>query len=324
MNRNKSNGLVRNIIATVAYYDAFEYPLTAFEIWKYLIDADYFEDKREGSAPLGEVVKKLAEMTGSTLNPGPVEFYRGFYFLRGRKRYAAKRILKSKQTMLKIKKLKKIIRLLRFVPFVRMIGLTGRMAMKNVTARSDWDVLVVLKGGRIWTGRTIVTFFLQFIGKRRHREKVRNRICLNYFVTDDSLKIKTKDLFSASEYYFMVPLFDAGRVHHSFQLKNSWIKKFKPNYQIADIENMNLSGDSRFSKAVRAVLEKIFGWDFLEKRLERWEKEKIKRNPKTHRTGSMIEAASDALVFLPEPKGPKIFDKFKENMKKISCSGGSI
>ena len=38
---------------------------------------------------------------------------------------------------------------LRFVPFVRMIGVTGGLAMKNANAKSDWDLLLVIKYGKI-------------------------------------------------------------------------------------------------------------------------------------------------------------------------------
>jgi hypothetical protein len=77
--------------------------------------------------------------------------------------------------------------------------------MKHGERGSDWDMFVVLRAGRMFLGRTILTGFLHLIGKRRHGKWVSNRACLNYFVTDDSLEIGTKDLFSAHEYRFSYP-----------------------------------------------------------------------------------------------------------------------
>ena len=42
--------------------------------------------------------------------------------------------------------------------------------------------------------------------------------------------------------------------------------------------------------------------------------EKIARNPKTHLSGSIIEANDEALVFLPEPQGKEIYEKCREKL----------
>jgi hypothetical protein len=42
-------------------------------------------------------------------------------------------------------------------------------------------------------------------------------------------------------------------------------------------------------------------------------------NPKTHQEGSMVYANDDALVFLPSPHGPQVFEKFKEKIEQLSA-----
>ncbi|HAV11278.1 MAG TPA: hypothetical protein DCX32_01915 [Candidatus Moranbacteria bacterium] len=308
-----SKEISKNILATVAYYDVFSYPLTSFEIWKYLMRSDYYEKSSHGEASLHQILHELKQDPLIRF----VEEYNGFYFLKGKKDLVSKRIESVKISFSKAKRLRSVISLLRFVPFVRMVGITGRLAMKSARPKSDWDLLVVLGSGHIWMGRTLVTLVSHFIGKRRYGKKIQDRVCLNYFITDSSLEISTKDLYSANEYFFMQPVFGF-EVFRKFQLQNRWISAIKPNYMPSEINPVNMVQDSFFSKSVRSVGEALLGASFLEDILRKLEKRKIMRNPKTHQEGSLIQASDEALVFLPELKGPKVFDEFKKKIEDLS------
>jgi hypothetical protein len=306
----------KNILATICYYDCLNYPLTSFETWKYLIQADYC-NINEGDSDIVSLAEVVAYLENEELRR-LVDFDRGFYFLRGRNEIVDRRLRGNKTAILKTKKMRKFIWFLRFVPFVRMIGVTGRLAMKTAQSQSDWDLLVVLRGGRIWTGRTFFTVATHILGKRRYGKKIRNRFCLNYFVTDKTLEITNKDLFSANEYFFMFPIFDSGNIFEKFQNANMWIKKFHPNYYLVKKDNYMIMKDGWLSSGMRKILEKIFDWNWLEKFLADTERKKIMNNPKTGQEGSLIEASDRALVFLPQPQGPKIFERFKKNLSKVN------
>lgn len=305
--------LHKYILATVVYYDGFSYPLTAFEIWKYLIRINYSSDfDNSVKFELGQVVGALQSEVFSKY----LENCNGFYFLKGRNEIVGTRIKNQKISAGKFGRLFRVAYWLRFIPFVRMIGVTGGLAMKNAHSKSDWDLLIVTAGGHIWTGRTLVTLFAHLIGKRRYGKKIINRVCLNYFVTDSSLEVLTKDLFSASEYMFMIPLFGQD-TYHRFQIKNQWIKNLKPNYDLQEIPQMNVIGDDFFSKKVRSIGEFLLKGSLIEEFLKRIEKQRISNNPKTHQEGSLVYAENDALVFLPVPHGPVIFEKFKEKIEHL-------
>ena len=324
-----ADSLPKNILSTIIYYDVLDYPLTSFEIWKYLIihnvEPAYRTGRREtqnddNKCSLADIIKELENEEVKKY----IEEYRGFYFLKGRIDLVEQRIKRNKISASKLKRLRRAVWLLRFVPYVRMIAVTGTLAMKNAEKPSDWDLLIVLEKGKIWTGRTLVTAAVQLIGKRRYGEKIKNRICLNYFITTSSLEIRTKDLFSANEYYFLFSLFDSGSYYNKFQLKNSWIRDFKPNYQLNEVISPKTLRDSGISLIIRNILEKILnlpagrqGFDFLENYLRKWEKGKIERNPKTQKVGSFIEATDEALIFLPEPQGPKVFEEFKRKLADL-------
>ena len=198
-----------------------------------------------------------------------------------------------------------------------MIGMTGALAMKNAKEKSDLDIFLVFKNGKIWTGRTLATMFLHIIGKRRYDKKIIDRVCLNFFVTDESLEVITKDLFSASEYMFLFPLY-GWKTYERFQIKNQWIKSMKPNYALCEIPPLKILEDSHLTKIIRIMGEIILSASWIENSLRKIEKKRIMRNPKTHQEGSMVYADDNALVFLPEPHGPKAFEQFKEKIEQLS------
>ena len=293
-----------------------EFPMTPFEIWKNLIRSDYstVQKSKAQSAGIEDVIKILYE---KKLSPF-LEHDRGFYYLKGRNELVAKRIAKQKLSSLKIKKLIKIINWLQYVPFVRMVCVTGALAMKQAHSKSDWDLLIAIKEGRIWTGRTLVTVATQLFGRRRYGKNVSDRICLNYFISENRLEIMTKDLFSANEYMFMFPLSGWDNFKH-FQLRNIWISSMKPAYFPGILPSRHLLEKNVFLLKIQKAGEMFFGWDWLESVLKKIEKQRIINNPKTKQEGSLVYAGDDALIFLPDPHGPKVFEKFKHNVSKLGA-----
>jgi len=292
-----------SILNTIIYYDILSYPLTSFEIWKYLI--------AENSCRLGDVVEALENREIKK----HIEEFQGFYFLKGRKVLVERRIQNDKNSIMKYKIAEKVTGWLQFVPFVRMVAVTGTLAMKNSEKDSDIDFLVVLEKGRIFTGRLFVTLAVHLLGLRRYGNKIQDRICLNYFITTGSLEIKRQDLFAANEYSFIYPLFGFDVYWKFGEANKGWIKKYKPNFEYGGLKPAKyFVGIKPLQKNIQRPLESLINL-FWGDRIEAWLKEKqiekIKRNPLTYKKGGYVEASDDNLVFLPEPQGEKIFQKFR-------------
>lgn len=299
--------LRKAVLTTLAYYDALEYPLTEFEVWKHLI-----ADKGDGTSDAPALGQVAAAIDG-LVESGATLCINGFIVLPGREALILERIRGEKYAVGKIKRAARLIWRIAWVPFIRMIALTGSLSMKRGDHDSDWDLFVVLSKGAIWRGRTLLSLVLQLIGKRRHGRYIENRACLNHFVTDGSLEIAMQDYFSASEYRFMYTFL--GRdTERRFELVNRWIARIKPNYQPTEIPNLWLHEASPAVLKVRALLEQLVSWSGWEGMLSRWQKKKIERNPKSQTPGAFIVANDEALIFLPHPKGPVIFDRFKERL----------
>ena len=305
-----SSNLSKHILATLTYYDVMDYPMTSFEVWKHLL---IISGEEEEKYSLEDVILELG---GDNLRR-LISMDRGFYFIKDRTGLAAQRIKRNKISEQKFKKLLRMARILRFFPYIRIIGVAGSMAMKNAEAKSDFDFFIVFKKGKIFTGRILVTFFLQLLGRRRFGKKITDRICLNHFLTDDYV-ISGQDAFSANDYSFMVPIYGFSEFK-KLQEKNLWIKRYKPNFFI-EIRNLKKIKNTFYSKKIKHLLEKGLNIDILEAKLRDWQMKRIKNNPKTSQMGSMIISNDDELAFWPnyENQGPKIFSRFKDRLDKIS------
>lgn len=305
--------LTKNIIATLAYYDVMEYPLTVFEAWKHFLAVENEVDRDQVTlASVHEVLSML-------VREGRVHMDRGFYFLPDRVGLVDRRLAEGKVSVSRLRRVQRLVWILRFLPFIRMIGVTGSLAMEKGERDSDWDLLIVLKKDRIFTGRAIVTLFLHIIGKRRHGRKTRNRACLNYFLTDESLEIGTKDLYSAHEYRFLIPFF-GWPTYRKFEMTNRWIVRFQPQFFLTEKPSLFLVPDGRKARACREFFERVLGRDVIEKYLRRWQQQKIANNPLSKLEASHIEATNRALIFLPRPRGPKTFVAFRDRLAALRLS----
>ena len=298
------DNLSKNIISTLTYYDVLNYPMTSFEIWKYMINS---QEPRGGSCSLAEIIEELKkERTRKN-----IEECQGFYFLKGKRSLVEQRIERNKVSNRKIKKARRIVFWLRLVPFMEMIAVAGRVGAKNAQSGSDIDLLIVFKHGKIFIGRFLSTILIHLLGQRRHKNKIVDRICLNHFLTD-KFNISIQDLYSSHNYIFIVPLYN-GKFFNELLQRNQWIKEYRSNSYFLE-SNIKEIKDSWFSNRIRKFLEFIFNSSWLEKILKNWQVKKIKNNPLTQKRGGMIIYNDFELSFWPdfENQGPKIFEEFKQ------------
>lgn len=302
--------LQKAVLATIAYYDALEYPVTEFEVWKHLLTPE-----GEGAlAPVSllAVIQSLNELAAT----GRIIATDGFYTLAERQKLIVERLRLEKEAVTKLKRASRLMRWCGWVPFVRMLAITGSLSMKRGDKGSDWDFFVVLSDGAIWTGRLLLTAWLELLGQRRHGKEVRDRACLNCYVTDRHMEIPLRDLYSSHEYRFMYPVIGLS-TFRSFEIANRWIHRYRPHFSLTEIGPLFARPFSSQLLRLQRFLERLFPLAWLEPRLAQFQKKKIERNPKTQIVGSFIEASDQALIFLPEPKGPQIFERFKERLSHL-------
>lgn len=301
--------LSKFVLATIVYYDTLEYPMTAFETWKHLLIPD-------GATDFSKVSLCAVEQALDALQVrGYITKQSGFWILPQREQLIFLRIQREKYAVQKLKRAAKLIRWCSWVPFIRMIALTGSLSMKQGDRSSDWDLLVVLKGGAIWTGRFLLTLWLTLLGRRRHGKYITDRACLNCYLTDSALEVPLKDVFSSHEYRFLYPIVGKD-TFRTFELANRWIARYRPHFFPTEVSSLFLLPTQKWIEKCQYFLERLLTHQWLEAYLCQYQRKRIEQNPKTRLPGGFILASEEALVFLPEPKGPKVFEAFKKRLSE--------
>ena len=217
---------------TLAFFSLSNYPLTAFEIHKWLYRKDQIKATNVSERiSLAEVYEALRQMSGF------VEEKDGFFFLPGHSRDVAQRLRIYFDNQKKVKRGQLAARLISFFPFWRLAAITNTVAQENSRPTSDIDWLVVVKEGRLWTARFLLTLWLSLFGLRRHGKKVANRICLSFFITENNLNLAPLALNDGDIYltYWptkIIPLLNAQETLEKFFRANFWVREYLPNFNL--------------------------------------------------------------------------------------------
>lgn len=306
-----SNQLQKSILFTVAYFSALDYTLTPFELWRNLFAKGGLCEKVSYKEVLDELGKEplVSKLFQS----------KGFVVLAKEGHLIEDRLKKQKLSLSKIRKIKTWTKVLSAIPYIRGIFLTGTLSMKNGSKKSDWDIFVVLAKNRIWVGRLFLSVVLQILGKRRHREKISERFCLNHYVTENGLILEEHNEFCSNFVSFSLPIFGE-ELHRKYLNHNQqWISLQKPNWDKEEVLNGTVSVGDGFS-GLRDFLENFLEKTGLGKGLNSLAKKymikKIQNNPNTRIEGADIRYNDLALVFLPKPHRTEVLQKTLEKLTK--------
>ncbi len=328
--------LEKSIIATICYYDTLDYPLTGFEIYKYLVTPSFSPPYQEGVRGGGVNVSFnniLNALENNSELKKIIQEKNGFYFLQGKEKILPQRIKRQKLADQKWKKARKIIWLLQIIPYLRMIAVSGSLALENTRKNSDIDLLIVTKAGRIWTCRTLITILITLLGKKHYKGKTRDRICLNHYITDKSLRIPFESLYNAQTYARLVNVYEfflplaKGEIKRGyfqqFQKENLWVKNYLVFWLNIKAGNLRMIKKNKtlisFAKFSETVLDNLIG-NQIENTLGKWQEKRIKADPLFKKPGGRITADKNQLEFHPESHEVRIVKNFNQKMRDLELS----
>ena len=324
--------LEKQILATVVYYNILDYPLTCFEIFLYLV-----ESKRQLNSEF-QIYNSQFLILNSLNTSKYLKKYLGqkygFYFLNIETRHflasankkidiVQQRLERKKLADWKWKKARKIFWIMQIIPFMKMVLVSGSLAFGNSKDESDIDVIIIAKKGRIWTVRAFATLLTCILGVRRHSKITKNKICLNHYITDQSLKIPFESLYNAQSYVHLVNVYrsqEDERLFKEFQKENKWIKKYVENYEVSELENFRGIRRNKILGFISKIFEIILSGKhgiYLEKKLSEIQSRKIKNNPLYEKAGGRITANDNQLEFHPNSHEARIIPKFNQWTKKL-------
>jgi predicted nucleotidyltransferase len=303
--------LPQSVLATLAYVDQFDYPLTAAEIWRFLF-------RPEHEATQDEVNKALAEL----MSQGKIDREGDWYMLNGRRAIAETRKQRAELSRKKWRRAKSAAEFLRLVPFVRGVFVCNSVAIDNGKKESDVDIVVIIKGGRMFIARFAVTAIVQLMGLRRHGTKIADRVCLSFYVTDDaldfaSLRLQPEDPQLAFWVATFVPLINRDHIFQRVREANAWVLEYFPNAFSVGPRDEQLAEDQLLN-TVRAFFENAFGGSLgepLESSARSMQMKRMQRNKHSRQNDASTDVViSDTLLKYHER------DRRAENREHLEAS----
>lgn len=299
--------LKESILKTIAYFDLFDFPLTAEEIKEYLFRYD---------KPLH--IKEVKGTLSLMCEEGVIEELKDYF------------ILKDRSQILETRKARKFIaeklwnrvnlygQYIRAVPFVQMIAVCNNLAYDNPNQESDIDLFIVIKPKRMWIARLIISLILQFYGVRRHGDKIKGRFCLSFFVTTNKLnmrylQMKPLDPYLAYWTKFLCPIYGED-IYEKFKKENeTWIdEKYGLKFSDDSKKHMYIGKNEN-------VLKKFFEWllggcigDLIEGLLKKSFKKRTLRKMKKLGPEANVIVSDDMLKFHNHDKRKEYYEKWRK------------
>ncbi len=200
--------LKRKIKEILAFFDLFDYPLTSLEIKQYL----------DGQFSLQEIIFLLDKLED-------VSKKQGFIFLPGRDDIINVRKKRYNYTKRKLKRAKHFSFLFSLCPFVQLILLGNSLGSYNLRDGSDIDFVIISKSKRLWLTRLYCAGLAAILNSRPKRGDKRDKICLSFYISADSLNLDNLQLKPKDPYFFywlrsLIVLYNKNKTYERFLQAN--------------------------------------------------------------------------------------------------------
>lgn len=233
-----TSDLAQSFIRKLIYFDIFSHPLTAKEIFEYC-DLPAV-DRKEGLRILKEL--KNRNLLGCES---------GYYYLGNDSYKVVRRLEGNLLASLRMKDARKYAAIAATFPFVRAVFISGSLSKMVMKQDSDIDFFIITEPGKLWVCRALLTMYKKLLLGNSHRN-----FCLNYFIDSNNLEIPDKNIFTATEIAFLIPMYNYS-LYQAFMEKNAWIRSEFPNFKMRSCETDIHPG--RAKKAIEKVFDNGLG-----------------------------------------------------------------
>lgn len=173
----------------------------------------------------------------------------------------------------------------RHIPFIEFVFGSGSLAVGNVDEQSDFDVLIGVRQGRIFTARFVAAIFFGLFGWRRskmdHSVAASDKVCLNHFVTPQSYACSfEKNEYWQKMYQGLAPVYGSEKaIQNFFDSNRGWLKG--ESRWAGDLRHLHKT-PSTFKKILEKMLSGRLG-NWAEQQLKAYQVRRIERGlPKEH------------------------------------------
>lgn len=293
------------ILNVVAFFDIFNYPMTAFEIWFYLgIKCSY-----------ADVLEWLKHIKLSKKN--------GFYYLPNRESAIEARQDKYNYTDKKFKKAKLLCRIFKFIPWIKMIAIANIIGANNLREGSDIDLFIITKKNRIWISRFFCVSLTKLLNLRPKPGQEKDTICLSFYKSEEDLNISNLMIDNLDIYFIywlagLQPIYDIDNSYENFISANSWIFNCLPNWQSAHITKRRIV-KPMVGNTYSDIVDLLIGG--LEKELKKFQLKILPRKmQKIINKDTRIVVNKSTIKLHIKDRRQKYRELHYKNYKKIKCS----
>jgi len=138
----------KDILATLAYFNMFEYPLKKNEIFIFLGHCnDYHE---------------FEQALNNLLSDSAIFKIGDFYSLQNDFEIAMRRYRGNEKAILMLKKAEKAATIIAAFPFVKGVAVSGSLSKYFADDQSDIDFFIITTSNRLWIARSFLHIFKKY------------------------------------------------------------------------------------------------------------------------------------------------------------------
>lgn len=243
--------LSRAIVSTLLYYDIWDHPLTAQELFAFLPVNSLTQD--EFRMRLGEAVSR-----------GRIQHHGGYYYVSQKAADVVRQRIDRERHARRMWFFARLsAQIIKRFPFVRGVMVSGDLSKNSTGRSSDVDFFIVTAPGRLWIARTLLILF-----KKTFLLNRKKFFCLNYFATADHLGLEEHNIFLATEVATLKPLYNMG-IFLSCLRANGWIKEYFPNFDMRYLPMTKTNERPSFLQRILEIPFALLPAEALDRSLER-------------------------------------------------------
>lgn len=294
--------LSSDILRTVAYFDLFDYPVTAAQIYSFL---------QRNSVTADEVACSASALTAE----GTLKQEQELFFLPGADQaITVRRRAGEKHARRMFITARNIASVMKRIPFIRGVFLTGSLSKDVADAASDIDFMIVTVPGRLWIVRSMLTLIRKIflLGNRKY-------FCTNYYVTESGFPIRRRNMYTAIETVTVKPVWNS-EAYTRFLQQNEWTKEFLPNMTpAADPRLLIAPGRSLLQRALERLME-VLPLDAADRRLMEYHRTHWMNafgHVSSERLESMFIISPDVSASWPEDRQVPVLTRYRERLQAM-------
>lgn len=317
--KTKLTTIDKAVISTLVYYDVLNFPLTNFEVFKNLVSLKRIDNKFVNKVGLSDIDNSLLRFKKSKV----IDEFNGLYHLRKRNKLYDIRIERRKLADKKWKKVIFALKFLKVIPYIRLVFASGSLALYNTDYDSDLDIFLVVRSGRIWTSRFLISLVMELLGVRRSKYDVvgKDLVCSNHYITDKSLEIPCQSIYTAQLYTHLTPIIIKDEsLLKDFWRENKWVNNYMNNWPPFTESNLRIIKSGPLTRFAAYISEEILDFTFgnwLERKLKDFQLRRIKSDSKSPNGKGRIVIDDFQLEFHPDSPEAGIISYYNSKMREL-------